>query len=74
MPPIASYLSLLLEAKNCQIAIAGSTGGSLVACSHIAKALKEKGYVIAGELPVKSFPKMPCDEELGKMIDSNLGR
>jgi len=72
VPPITTYISLLPQAKDGKLAIAGSTGGSAIACKHIASALEEKEYKIAGELWIKSFPKLPKDSDLNKQIASLL--
>jgi len=72
VPPVATYLSLLPTAKNGQLAISGSTGGSLVAYKHITQALKKKGYGIVGELAIKSYPALPSSEELKKIFASSL--
>ena len=73
VPAITTYLSLLPKAKKGQIAISGSTGGSVVACGQISRALKDKGYKIAGELPVRAFPKLPNEDALReKFAELNL--
>ena len=72
VPPVTTYLSLLPEAKNGQLAIAGSTGGSAIACKQIASAMEKKGYAPVSELWIKSFPTLPKEDELKKQFASLL--